>query len=228
MPGSNTDAYAIQHWVDVSNAQGGVVLSSLEAPVMKFGRLWPGAVSQAHHGMQPLGFGAAFLRDPAGFVTSHVFSYIMCSNFRTNFRPVQPGESLFRYSLTTHSGALDRAGANHFGLDSARPLQTMLIRSPQGGTLPVSDSLCRVEPAGVELMALKQADDGQGIIVRFREIAGQNHVATLTLPGFEISDARLTNLVEENEDKLEHTPHAIRVPLKANGFATVRLRLRGE
>jgi hypothetical protein len=224
LPGSNTDAYAAQHWVSVWDAGGGVTWSSLEAPVMEMGGLWPGYVSQAHHGVTPHGYGHEFLRDPAQWEKGHVYSYALVSNFRTNFQPVQVADALFRYSLTSHRGDWCQGRARDFGWAVATPLVSVCIVGPQEGTLPESASFCGVDQSTVLLLAMKGAEDGDGLIIRLAETEGRGTSVTVTVPFLEITQAFKTNLVEENEAVLPHDRHNVRVSLPANGIVTVRCR----
>lgn len=224
MPGSSTDTYSVEHWVGAWDNAGGVTLASLEAPLFKFSQLWPTSVSQAHHGVTPLGFGAEFLRDPAQFTNGHLYSYALVSNFRTNFRPTQPGEVLFRYSLTTHDGALDRVRAGEFGAASATPLLPFPVAGPRKGPLPTTKQFCAITPPGA-LQSLKQAEDGRGIVVRLREVSGTNTEASVSFPDLTVLQARSANLVEQPVCDLNHDGRSVRVPLKADTLATVRIEV---
>ena len=222
LPGSNTDAYAMQHWVSMWDQGGGITWSSLEAPVMEVGGLWPGYVSQAHHGVTPPGYGHEFLRDPSQLEKGHIYSYVMVSNFRTNFQPVQVGDVLFRYSMTSHGGAWHPGRGRDFGWGASTPLVPVSLVGGQEGTLPVSSSFCQVDRSNVLVLAMKGAEDGDGLVVRLAETEGQDTVVTVTLPYFDLGQAIGTNLVEENQTILEHGRHSVRVPIRANGLATVR------
>ena len=147
IPGSNTDAYAFQHWVDVWDDRGGVAWASVDAPVIELGSLWPGYVSQAHHCVTPPGFGHDFLHDPAQLEHGHIYSYVIANNFRTNFQAVQVADVLFRYSLTTHRGDWRSGGARDFGWQALTPLVPVGVIGPQGGQLSAAASFCQVDAA---------------------------------------------------------------------------------
>ncbi|MHC4227522.1 MAG: glycoside hydrolase family 38 N-terminal domain-containing protein, partial [Planctomycetota bacterium] len=75
-PGSNTNYYAVQHWADISDKQFGITLSPVESHLIEFGGLWPNYCSQAHHGIDPPGYGAAFVT--ADQVTKgHIYAFVM-------------------------------------------------------------------------------------------------------------------------------------------------------
>jgi alpha-mannosidase len=105
----------------------------------------------------------------------------------------------------------------------ANPLCAVSIRGPQRGTLPVAASLLQIDQANVELLALKVAEDGNGLIVRLAQTEGRQTVARITLPQFSVRDARRTNLVEEDERKVEHGEHWFNVTVPARSVVTIRL-----
>ncbi|NLE43951.1 MAG: hypothetical protein GX620_04465 [Chloroflexi bacterium] len=224
LPGSNTDAYAVQHWVDTWDADGGITWASVDAPVIALGDLWPGYVSQAHHCVTPPGFGHSFVRDPADLVKGHIYSYVFANNFRTNFQPVQVADVLFRYSLRTHEGDWREGQASLFGWGVSMPLIPAGVVGGKAGSIPATASFCSVLPSNVMLLTVKRAEDGDGIILRLSETHGRTTRARVELPWFTIGQAFATNLVEENVGSLLYDTHRVWVDLPAYGTATVRCR----
>jgi hypothetical protein len=223
-PGSNTAAYAVQHWVTVQDAACGVAWSSLEAPVVALSQFWPDPLSQAHHGMTQPGFERAFLSDPAELTRGHIYSYLMVSNYRTNFQPVQAGEMLFHYRLTSAPAQALPAAAQEIGRALTLPLVPVCLRGPQDGQLPMSSSFLQIDRTNVALQALKAAEDGDGLILRLAETAGQETEVTVTLPYCRIAQAVATDVVERDTGSVPHTPHTFRVRVPARGMVTVRCR----
>jgi alpha-mannosidase len=203
-----------------------VAWSSLEAPLVTIGGLWPGYVSQAHHGVAPPGYGHEFLRDAAQMEKGQVYSYVMANNFRTNFSPVQVADCLFRYSLTSYRGDWREGDAVRSGWSVANPLLPVCVVGPQEGGLPLKASFGSVEPKNVLVLTLKGAEDGDGVIVRLVETEGQACTTRVELPYYDIEQAFLTDLVEEDRSALGHDRHSVVVPIGAYGLATVRCRGR--
>jgi hypothetical protein len=222
-PGSNSDYYTMQHWADVSDEKVGITLSSIEAPIIEFGGLWPGYVSYAHHGVTPPEFGHEF-KKPGEFTKGYMYSYVMNNNFRTNFENVQVTDTLFRYSLTTHKGGWREGRAHNFGWAFQNPLIPICMNGKKKGTLSTSYSFCQIEQPNVLLLALKQAEDGDGLIVRLMETEGKDTEVTVRLPFLTITRAYQTNLVEENERLLSAQKHEVTVPIKAFGITTIRVQ----
>ncbi len=234
-PGSNSNYYAVQHWADVSDGQIGVTLSAIESHLLEFGGMWPCYVSQAHHGVTPPDFGRDFVK-PEELTKGHVYAFVINSNFRTNFQPVQQDDMLFHYSVTTHKGGWKQARCRDFGWSAANPLIGVVVdgKSAKGGwhghpgrdfmgwkPMPQTMSFCRVDVPNVFLLTLKRAEDGDGVIIRLIETEGQECTLTLNLPHLTVKKAWRTNLVEENEGELSYTEHSVTVPIKAFGTSTI-------
>jgi hypothetical protein len=230
-PGSNSNYYAVQHWADVSDSQIGVTLSCVQSHLLEFGGLWPCYVSQAHHGVTPPDFGREFVKQ-SELTRGYMYSFVLDSNFRTNFQPVQQGDILFCYSVTTHKEGWKEGRARDFGWAICNPLVPVRVEGKKQGTLGEKMGLCQVDKPNVFLLTLKRAEDGDGIIARLIETEGKSVdpapdgevTVTLTLPSLTIKKAYRTNLVEENMSQLPFTEHSITAPIKAFGITTIRFQ----
>ena len=85
-------------------------------------------------------------------------------------------------------------------------------------------SFCSVDKPNVLLMTLKQAEDGDGIVIRLIETQGKETTASVTLPHIAVAEAMITNLVEENKGRAFFTKHEIQVNLRAFGVTAVRIK----
>jgi len=224
LPGSCTDYYAAQHWVNVSNEEFAITFSSADAHMVELGGLWPGYVSYAHHCVTPPGFGHKFLK-LGDLKKSHIYSYVMNSNFRTNFSPTQTGDLLFRYSITSHKGDWKSGKSRNFGWGMSNPPISVFVEGNKRGPLNTSQSFCNVDKSNVMLLNMKMAEDNDGIIIRLIETEGKETSATVTFPSMKITEAQLVNLVEENGKILDHKPHAVTLPIKAFGITTARIKV---
>lgn len=223
-PGSNTNYYTVQHWADVSDGEFGITLSPVESHLLEFGGLWPNYCSQAHHGIDPPGYGADFVT-PEQVKRGYMYAFVMSSNFRTNFQPVQQSEILFRYSLTTHEGNWQKGNCTRFGWAIANPFIVDDVHGKKDDSLaPDTMSFCSVDKPNVLLTTLKQAEDGDGIIIRLIETQGKETIASVTLPHIAVAEAMMTNLVEENKGQAVFTKHEIQVNLRAFGITAVRIK----
>lgn len=223
-PGSNSNYYPVQHWAEVSDGQIGVTLCPLEAHLVEFGGLWPCYVSQAHHGVTPPDFGRPFVGREE-LRKGHLYSFVLSSNFRTNFQSVQQGDLLFRYAITTHRGDWKAGRPRDVGWAVANPLVPVLVSGKRQGTLPKRMSFAEVDQPNVLLLTLKRAEDGQGIILRLVETEGKQTTASVKLPHLAIRKAFRTNLVEEDEQELSFTAQTITATIKPFGLTTIRLHV---
>jgi alpha-mannosidase len=153
-----------------------------------------------------------------------MYAFALDSNFRTNFQPVQQGDMLFRYAITTHKGEQKQNLAGVFGWAICNPLVPVSIDGKKQGTLGSKIGLCQLDKPNVFLLTLKKAEDGDGIIARLLETEGKEVTATLTMSHLVIKKAQQTNLVEENAGDLSFTEHSVAFPIRAFGITTVRLK----
>ena len=99
---------------------------------------------------------------------SHYASSVDAAAGAEIWRPaVDAGELNFRFLLTTDLAALPRLAQE---LD--QPLVNQPV-PPHAGELATSGSFFTLKPANVQLLALKPAENGGGLVVRVQETAGK-------------------------------------------------------
>jgi alpha-mannosidase len=225
-PGSCTDYYGVQRWATVGNGRHTVTWTALDTPMVEFGGLWPGYVSEAHHGVRGPGYGHPFLQE-GQLTRGHIYSLVSYNNFRTNFVQSSPSEYLVRYAFTAQAGDWRQGRARRFGWSVQQPPLGVWMRGPQaGGALPACTSFCHLDAPNVALLTLKRAEDGDGIIARLVETEGQETRVSLTMPWLRVWHAYETNLVEENQRLLPSQEHSVSLTVRPFGTATIRLAAR--
>jgi len=147
----------------------------------------------------------------------------MYNNFRTNFINVHPGETLYRYSFSTHAGDWREGRAREFGWNVANPPVAVWMKGPRQGPLPSSTSFCQVDAPNVMLLTFKQAEDGDGYVLRLIETEGKETWVTVTMPHLALVHAFETNLVEENQRLLPCGPQTVETTVRPFGIATIRV-----
>lgn len=224
-PQTCTNVFCAQHWVHVGPATGawGITLSAREAPVWQFSALWPDAISPAHVGVQETDIDTAFLSDPAQLDRGHLYSYVACNNFRTNFYVSQPGIFLQRYAVAAASGDWRSGRARRFGWGFCLPLVPALVEGPRRGILPEMRAFGSINPPNVALCTIKRAEDGCGTIVRLVETEGKTCEAEVYLPFLDFKHVVQTDVVERGARPLPVDGHRVSVRLRAWGMATLRL-----
>jgi alpha-mannosidase len=135
------------------------------------------------------------------------------------------GEQHFTYSLLPHAGGWDAGGTISAAYALNDPLLAFAAqRSADGaqalpGALP---SLVECDAPNIVIETVKQAEDGQGLIVRLYESHRRRGEVTLTA-GFQLASVYRTNLLEENQAAL--TPQGRQVTLFVRPYEIVTLRL---
>lgn len=175
LPGTVRDWYAVQNWVEVANNELSVVWAPVEAPLVQLGDIntgkWLTRLSQEK---------------------AWIFSYAMNNYWMTNFKAGQGGRMTFRYAITSRPGRPDTILSTRFGWEAHSPLIVQGLASDNRGTLPAEGlSFFSLDQPNVLLQAVKRAEDGQGLVVRLREMAGQKTAARLRSFLFPPEGARL-------------------------------------
>lgn len=90
------------------------------------------------------------------------------------------GEHRFRFILTAGNRNLPQLAKQ---LEEPPVVQTVL---PSPGDLPRSGSVMELKPANLQLLALKPAEDGNGVVLRVQETGGRAAIPVLTWLGQQV------------------------------------------
>lgn len=124
----------------------------------------------------------------------------------------------FTYALYPHGETWKQAGTVREGYKLNQPAYAVA-----GGTPGKQDSYAAVDAANVILETVKQAEDGNGTILRLYESENARTKTTLTLPAG-VTRAYETNLLEEIETELPVENGAVRFTIKPYEIKTILLR----
>lgn len=130
------------------------------------------------------------------------------------------GQHEFTYSLFPHAGRWnEKTVAAAYALND--PLIVWKNSKPATPQL-VADSLIAVDAPHVIIETVKQAEDGNGVIVRLYE--SQRRRGNITLKtGFAVQQAWRTNLLEDNQEALDVENNVVSFYLKPYEIVTLRL-----
>jgi len=135
------------------------------------------------------------------------------------------GEQRFAFSLYPHDLGWKQAQTMHRGYEFNYRLHAQQV-GLHSGPLPSARSFINIAPGDLVLTAAKKTENGDGILLRFFEWAGQTGTATITLPE-KIADATLTNLMEYPEGgALDISDGKLHVPFTPYSIVTVRVRYK--
>jgi hypothetical protein len=208
LPGACLEWFTVQHFVEVSDQGGAIAWATPDAPLVCF--------QDVNRGKWPT---------KLPLVTGHLYSYAMNNYWHTNYKAGQDGQQAFRFAITSRAKA-DNVASARFGEAVASPLTAVVVKANPHGPLPAGPtSLISVAEPNVLVLGTKLPDQGNGLIVRLWELAGQQTDAHLRLaPELRGQRAEACNLVEDPGWPLEVRDGVVIVPLRGRGLATVRIQ----
>jgi alpha-mannosidase len=210
LPGTTRDWQAIQHWVEIAGPKQSVVWSPIEAPLVEFGDINTGK----------------WLKK-LDLTNTSLYSYAMNNYWMTNFKASQGGAFVFRYAITSRSGGADLLQSSRFGWEVHTPFAAAWLPEKNKGSLPEpAASFFSVDKPNVIIQAIKQAEDGDGIVVRLREIAGIEAQVKIASPLFKSDTVTYTatDIGEGPANANTVIPRSIYVTVKPFAIQTVRIK----
>ena len=209
LAGSHSDALAAQEYVAVEGS--GILWNAANAPVVHLSHLWKGYVSPAHRCVMELEHHEPLKREQ--FDTGHIYSLLMSNNFGTNFFPSQLSDAVFSFTFAKRHGR----NLNAWGADAAMKPSVMLTDRCRG-SLPAR---CEwLETGELQALALKRAEDGNGLILRLFNPSNAEHTAALRIRGRKAELLALCSAVERDLRALSGDE----VTLRPWQLMTVRLK----
>ncbi len=137
------------------------------------------------------------------------------------------GEHRFAYSLFPHAGSWGTSTVREAYALNDPPIvfrRTFpgVPESTDAAASKLAESLLSVDRSNVVIETVKQAEDGNGIIVRLYECQRQRGPVTMTA-GFDIAQAARVNILEQPKEQLQ--PHGNQVVFDVRPYQIVTLRL---
>jgi alpha-mannosidase len=132
------------------------------------------------------------------------------------------GHHTFTYSLYPHSGDW-RNGTVRAGYELNDPLIVRAFTG-RGGSRPLAESLFEIDAPNVILETVKQAEDGDGLILRLYECFRQRGPVTIR-SSRPIVAAWETDLIERNQSQLAVRDNAVTMPMTPYQIRTLRVRM---
>ncbi len=150
-----------------------------------------------------------------------LMSWALHNHWMVNFKARQGGQIPLRYRLTTHSAPCDAGAAARFGAEQSTPPIVLLDYRRESAVL--SGSFVDVGADGV-LVTAKPAEDGDGVVLRLRNIHGVRRDAAIAFRDVVPSSVCLTSPVEVDGDELPLDGSTVRVPMDALAVRSLRAR----
>jgi len=205
-PGSCRDWYCHAHWVWLHEANEGVLWSGPDTPLFTLNDLFRGAWRRS---IVPDGT---------------LFAYAMNNYWHTNYAASQGGPVTFRFRISLLAPG-DAAEPVRRGWAACDPLHVSpSYTNDTPGPLIAKDRALFYADKNVMIVGAKPADDGEGVVVKLLDVAGQARGVGLWPAAYSFKLARRTNLVEQNGDAIAVSGDGrASVDLAAWGVAAARL-----
>ena len=129
------------------------------------------------------------------------------------------GRHVFRYAVYPHAGDWRAAGTVQRAAEYVTPLLAA-AEPAHPGTLGRSVSFASVDVPGVEIAAVKRAEESDALVLRLVEWRGQATTATVTLRE-PARTARRGNLLEDPGEPIPTTGRTFRLALRPYEIATI-------
>lgn len=221
-PGGCRDWYATNSFAAVSNGQRTAYLATPHAPMLTVNDLFRG-----------------LRRGHVGPLNGCLFGYVLNNYWGTNYRASQSGDLVFSFALRLDGRAFDPVRATQFGWDALSTMADpgaggaagLWRRTPQAALPAASGAV----PAGSALQVSGGAALVGGLtwrkgrlVLRLYNPSPTPSATAITLPGREISEAWLADLVGEPRTRLPlaQPGHQVGLKVPGRGLATVVLGVR--
>ena len=135
----------------------------------------------------------------------------------------------FRYVLSSGKD-LSPVVLSRLGRDAMSPLEVNEIKTQDKAVRPsrpleaARSSFLTVDLPNVALVTWKLAEDGQGSVLRFLEIGGQDGTVSVNTSLLNLQSAWRCNAMEENQQPLPVSPHGFQFPVAPHQIVTIRVQ----
>ena len=211
LPGAGKEWFSVQHWVEAEQGNVAAALVPVDASLVALGDIV--------RGTWPVEFGQR---------PGTIFSYVMNNYWDTNYAAGQGGDFTFRYVLTSGNN-LEPAYLSRLGREEMSPLETDQITSQDkaiNSPRPLDSaqgSFLRVDQSNIALETWKTAEDADGTILRFVEVAGKESTVDVQTPLLNVESAWMSDALERKQGPLSVSSHGFRFSVKPFQIVTVRL-----
>lgn len=211
-PGAGLDWFSVQNWVSVQQDGISATVLPLDTPLVTLGDI------------TRLTFPQTF-----GTRKGWIFSYAMNNYWHVNYLPGQGGHFRFRFIITSVPST-DPIALSRKGWEEATPMELEEITDldkassrpePLDGT---KGSFLSVEDPKLLLETWKPAEDGNGTILRFLDLGGEERTVAVEIPLLNLDHAWTTDAVERNDGTLRLVgTHAFNLEVHPHEILTVRV-----
>jgi alpha-mannosidase len=211
MPGGAKEWFSVQHWVAAD--QNGVTAAVIPVDAFLV------TLGDIVRGTWPRDFGRR---------QGTIFSQVMNNYYFTNYAAAQGGDFTFRYVVTSGNN-LEPAHLSRLGREEMSPLEVDQITSQDKAVntprllAATQGSFLHTDTPSVALVTWKRAEDGDGTILRFVELAGKAAEVNTETPLVDVRSAWMADALERNQAPLAASAHGFHFSVKPFQIVTVRV-----
>ena len=199
LPGANKNYFTAQRWVDISNDNKGLTLTSVDAPLFEFG------------GMNA----EAWMSSPDKYwaentsSSSLCYSWAMNNSWHTNYKASQEGIVSFKYFLAAHN-QFDYLSSYKFGVENSQPLQVIYLDDAVKNYTP---SINLDSSSSLVITLIRPSKDNKDLMVRIFNPTKKTSSSLLSWTGDTNPNYFLSNgdeeEVKEISNKIELSPFEV-------------------
>lgn len=214
LSGTWLDNYGVSHWTDVRGDGVGVILCSLDAGLVDYGRIRAGSFSRQ-------------LDVDRALVAYRLFHSKKHPKGDEQPSPWEHGKpTSFRFVLTSDGGPYDPWKAARFGWEQANPLLGQCRPKGKGEGMALPEwRLLDFAGEGVAVLSAKHTGDYCGYLLRCWEMTGAPREVRLRFPGALVVSCHETNLAGVDLRPLSIEGNSISLSFRPNEYKTLRLVL---
>lgn len=204
IPGTSRDWFTVDSYVSVHDGLYGATLYCPDAPMIQVG-----------------GFNFALDRKEIPRQENPLLlAWPMNNYWFTNFKANQPGPVTFRYSFELFSGTFNPVETEIKSRAVSSPLLTHPVFEFTNKT---QGQFINVAGEGLAVTYIKQARDGQGVIVRLINLTDEPVTGKVELPEMAVKKAWLSNPLDEKKSPLKVTDNAASHTFAPSQLTTIYL-----
>jgi hypothetical protein len=204
LPGSNRDFIGAHSVVDISNADAGVSIATLDAPLLELGAITDERQNDRGVRSWPEGLAAG----------TTVYAYLFNNYWHTNYRADQQGPLTYRFVLRAHA-AHDPLALRRFSDEQDAPLLVFAVDP----AAPATQAPFALDGDPVTISSLRVSDDNAALLARLFNPSSQP--ATVTVR----PAAQGVNVSVVRDGTMQAVPDG-RVVVPPLGTRTVRIERR--
>jgi len=202
--GTAKDWYPVHRYIDVSDDTKGLVMSSLDAPLLNLGGITAGKWTGKGN-LEPEG--------------PHLYSWAINNHWMVNFKASQEGEIPFRFRFQTHTEPGNVSSAFRFGADSLTP--PIVLRDKKRNSDKTEDSFININSPNINY-TLKPANNSNGIILRIQNLTNDNVSCNFKF-NLNINKCQLCDLLENDLDNINIKDNGFALSFEGNQIKTIRV-----